>query len=271
MRRQYTTGKAGDLKHAATHIRQSKGTDEDLVQLGRSYLARPLYPIIVSLALLILDGHRRHAAVLKVGGPEAEVPICITDEPWSEAVKLEIQLESAAHQRGLNPYEQFLGCSKWIELNPGAAAADLAQRLHLSPGHLAKVLSLSKCIPAVQEAAEAGRLSVSDWYAISRASDAKEQHELLAMKLAGLSRDALEREGRRRKRSGSTETVRLARVKCPMPGGVTVSLAAQGDGVTLDEVEATLVALLKEVRKGKDQGLDSKTFSAVLRDKAKAM
>jgi hypothetical protein len=27
---------------------------------------------------------------------------------------------------------------------------------------------------------------------------------------------------------------------------------------------------LKEVRKGKDQGLDSKTFSAVMRDKARA-
>ena len=35
-------------------------------------------------------------------------------------------------------------------------------------------------------------------------------------------------------------------------------------------VEALLRQALKEVRRGKDQGLDSKTFSAVLRDKAKA-
>jgi hypothetical protein len=40
--------------------------------------------------------------------------------------------------------------------------------------------------------------------------------------------------------------------------------------MTLDDVEEVLVALLKEVRRGKDQGLDAKTFSAVLRDKAKA-
>src|SRR5215469_6068188 len=109
MTRQYTTRKAGDLKRPATYIRQGQGTEEELRQLGRSFIDRPLHPLIVSVALEIYDGNRRHAGVLLAAGPTAEVPVCITDEPWSEAVKLEIQMESALHQRELSHYEQFLG------------------------------------------------------------------------------------------------------------------------------------------------------------------
>lgn len=55
-----------------------------------------------------------------------------------------------------------------------------------------------------------------------------------------------------------------------MGSGVSVMLAGVGQGLTLEDVIETLSDLLKEARKAKDQGLDSKTFTAVLKDKTKA-
>jgi hypothetical protein len=96
-----------------------------------------------------------------------------------------------------------------------------------------------------------------------------EQAVLLAAKLSGASRDELESRGRKA-RNGGTPSVRVARVRCQMPSGVMVTLAGEGDGMTLDDVIETLVELLKAARKANEEGLDSKTFQAVLKDKAKA-
>jgi hypothetical protein len=267
MTRQYTNAKAEKLKRTGNHIRQNMGSDEELRQLGGDYLARPLYPIIVSAHLEVYDGNRRLAGVLLTAGPEAELPVCITDELWSEAVKLEIQMESAAHTRSLSAYEMFVGCKKWLELNTGATAGELARRIHVTEAYLSKLLSLDRCIPAVKEAAAAGKIGLSDWYAISRGE--AEQATLLAAKLNGATRDELESRGRKA-RNGDNPAVRVSRVKCAMPSGVNVSFAGAGGGLSLDDLIDTLGALLKECRKAQEQGLDSKTFQAVLRDKAKA-
>ena len=55
-----------------------------------------------------------------------------------------------------------------------------------------------------------------------------------------------------------------------MGSGVCVTLAGVGQGLTLDDVIQTLTDLLKEAKRANEQGLDSRTFSAVMKDKAKA-
>src|SRR4051812_38768931 len=129
MTREYANSRARLLRRTGNHIRIDLGDHDALSQLGYAYIARPIYPIIVTPDLEILDGNRRHAGVMLVN-PDAEVPICKTDERWSDAAKLEIQLESAAHTKGLTDYEQYLGCAEWLELHPDATAKDLAARIH---------------------------------------------------------------------------------------------------------------------------------------------
>ena len=74
------------------------------------------------------------------------------------------------------------------EAHPHEALESLAQRCGKSSAMVTKILSLSRCIPAWHEAAEAGRVCIGDWYEASR-HDEKGQHELLALKLTdGVSR-----------------------------------------------------------------------------------
>ena len=116
--------KAGKLKHTANHIREAMGTEEELRALGASFVNRPVNPIICLPDLEVVDGNRRLAGVLLVAGPEAEVPVCITDERVDESARLEIMIQSAIHTRGLSAYEEYLGASQWMERNPGATAED---------------------------------------------------------------------------------------------------------------------------------------------------
>src|SRR5262249_26378216 len=114
-----------------------------------------------------------------------------------------------------------------------------------------------------QEAAAAGKLSVSDWYAISRVGEG-EQTELLEQKLRGATRDALERAGKKKR---SEDSVRVIRIKCPLPGGQSVVVS--GEGLALSQMMQRLAELLRQAKKAKDDGLDASTFQRVLTDKAK--
>jgi len=263
MGRQHVTVKVGKLKRTTNHIRQNLGTEEERLGLGRSYIERPLYPIIATTDLEILDGNRRHTAVLLVAGPEAEVPVCLTDEPWSEAVKLEIQMESAQHQRGLSAYETYLGASQWLALNKNATARDLAQRIKVNEGHLSKVLSLSRCNRKWHQAAAQESVGISDWWAASKVSE-QEQEQMLEMKLRGASSGTLANHARQQ-RNGDEPKVRTSRVKCELAGGVIITVA--GNELGLDEVIEALGAAQKAARQARNQNLDVKTWSAVMHDR----
>jgi ParB family chromosome partitioning protein len=48
-----------------------------------------------------------------------------------------------------------------------------------------------------------------------------------------------------------------------------VCIVASGNGLSLDDLIESLGEAQKEAKKARDQGLDAKTFQAVLRDKSK--
>jgi hypothetical protein len=129
-------------------------------------------------------------------------------------------------------------------------------------------LSLSRCIPAVQEAAQAGLLGPSEWAVISQASD-QEQHRMLSLKLSGATRDDLGRNGRHTRNGNGQAQKKVSRVKYQV-ANACVTFAAEGEGLSLDDIIETLAELLKEARKANDQGLSAKTFEKTLLDKASA-
>ena len=268
MVRRYSTMKAGKLKKSINHIREGMGTDEELRQLGRSFLQRPIHPIICRDDFEVVDGNRRLAGVLLETGPEADVPVCITDEPLDESSKIEIMLASAIHTRGLSAYEEYLGASQWMERNPNATAEQLGERIGRKRAILSRILSLGRCAPAVREAAASGLLGVTEWNAISTCPEEK-QLELLADRLSGKigNRDQLAQASKSVRR-GNVPAVKLTRIKCTLPTS-GVSIVASGAELSLDEFIESLGEAQKEARKTRDNGGDIKSFQSLMASKSK--
>jgi hypothetical protein len=140
--------------------------------------------------------------------------------------------------------------------------------LDIDPATATKNLALFDCIQQVQDAAQAGAISLSGWYEISKAPD---QAAALAAALKGATRDQLQGESRRQRNGHPTPAVRLPRIKIPLATDTatgTVTLA--GDGIDLEDAETLLKEAAKAVKAARDKNLDAKTAQAVWRDMAKA-
>ena len=96
----------------------------------------------------------------------------------------------------------------------GKEAKDLAIAIDRSPATVSTTLSLSRCIPAVQEAAAQGKIGLEDWYVMSKV-DGVQQEAMLQAKLNGASAKSLKQMC---KKDGEQETVRVTRIKCEVPG-----------------------------------------------------
>ena len=144
----------------------------------------------------------------------------------------------------------------WTPKDPAAA-------IHRSESSVSMTLSLSRCIQPVKDAANEGKVGLKDRYAMSQAGE-EQQLQMLQARLGGATAEQVKRIVRK-----AANAVRTSKVKCAMPSGVTVTLAGEGEGMTLADVIETLAELLKEAKRAEGQGLDASTFSAVLRDKAK--
>jgi ParB family chromosome partitioning protein len=235
-----------------------------LRELGESLKAHgQLQPVLAKPDGTLLAGERRLRAA-PLGGLTQLLTI-ITDRMLSDTETKLIALTENMQREDLSGYEQWLGCADLMRMNPVWQMKDLAGTLKKDPSSVTRLLSPSKCIPAWQEALKDGKVGISDCYAASKLPE-NEQAELLALKLSGASRDAIE-QAARKKRNGNTPAVKVGRLKVPLAGGATVQVS--GPGMTLDDaIEATQDAL-KALKKARDDGLNSKTAQAVFRDKSK--
>jgi ParB/RepB/Spo0J family partition protein len=239
---------------------------EELRELRDSLCKKQWVPLLAKPDGVIIDGWRRWSAAKLDGKPE-RLDVIITDEPLAPAQIKEIQLVTSLHRADLKPYEQFVGCRDWLALNPGASAKDLAVKIDRDPSMLVRILSLSKCIPPVLQAAADGKLGPSEWYAIAKAPTEAEQQAMLAAKLAGASRDQLEQRNRKH-RNGDAHGIRVNRLKIPLgPQGRSVTIA--GSNLSLDDAIEILQETLKFARKAQSENLDGKTWVQVMKQKAK--
>jgi ParB family chromosome partitioning protein len=238
--------------------------EAELRQLGESLKVKQLQPVLAREDGLLIAGERRFRAASLVGLPELQV--IISDEPLTETQIKVFQLTENLHRADLRDSEKFRACEELLRLNPGWANKDLAAHLKLGESTVTKYLSPSRCNPDVQQALEAGQIGISVCYEISRAP-IDQQGELLRLKLSGTSRDGLAEHVRKQKRE-STPQVRVKRIACPLPSGI--SIVVSGEELSLDDIIEALGEAQKEAKKGREQGLDSKTWQSVMRDKSKA-
>ena len=239
--------------------------EAELRALGESLKMKQIVPLHARPVGTLIDGHRRWLAAKLVG--LETLSVIITDEPLTPAQIMEIQLVSALHRADLKPYEQFVGARDWLALNAGATVTELAAKISRDPSMLMRILSLSKCVPAVQAAAAENKLGPSEWYAIAKVPEA-EQEAVLAAKLAGASRDEIEQRGRKL-RNGQDGGGKVNRLRIPL-GRQGRSVTIAGNNLTLTEAIEILQEALKSARKAEGENLDAKTFERVMKDKAKA-
>jgi ParB/RepB/Spo0J family partition protein len=234
----------------------------ELQQLGESLKVRQLQPVWCDTEGFLIVGERRWRAA-KLAGID-ELDAVVTDEKLSPTEIKRIQAEENWHRSDLTPWERFVSVRDILQLNPDMELKELAGWLHVDPSMLTRILAPMKLIPAALEAFQAGALGMTDAYALSRCDDEIGQHELLAAKLRGATRDDLERTVRR-KRNGSP-SVKVSRLSIPL-GQATVTVA--GEGIGFDEMLESCAEVVKEGRKAQGQGLDVKTWARVMSDKAK--
>jgi len=230
--------------------------------LGESLKVRQNDPVQAKPDGTLIDGERRWRAAKLVG--LEKLTVIITDAALTDTQINVIRLTSFIHREDLSAHEKWLACQRLLELNPDWLAKDLAAHLHIDPSMVTRLLSPSKCIAVWQEALKAGTVGVSDVYAASKLPES-EQAELLALKLSGASRDAIEQVAR--KKQSATPAVKVNRVKCLLPSGVQVVIS--GDGVSLEESIEALGEAIKEMKRARELGYTAKTFAAAMNDKAK--
>lgn len=238
--------------------------EADLDRLGDDMLSRGvLVPLLARSDGTLIDGERRWRVAQAKG--IKELPVIVTDKALPEKELRGIQLATVFHRTDLSGYERWMACAELMCANPSWQMKDLAGFLHLDASTVTRLLSPSQCIPAVQEALKEGKLGISDCYAISKLPES-EQAALLAMKLSGASRDAIE-QAARKQRNGNAPVIKVARIKCPVANGAVVQIS--GEGISLNDAIEAAQEWIKEARKASEQGLDAKTFERVCRDKAK--
>ncbi|MAT50224.1 MAG: hypothetical protein CMK32_03455 [Porticoccaceae bacterium] len=237
--------------------------EAELRQLGESLKVKQLQPVLARPDGMLIAGERRLRAAKIVG--LKELLAVVSDEPMSESELRIFQLTENVHRADLKDAEKWHACEELLRLNPQWSNKDLASHLKLSEGTVSKYLAAGKAVPEVQQALEAGEIGITAVYEISRAASEK-QAELLALKRNGTSRDDLASHVRRQKQDDAPQ-VRMKRILCPLASGVSITVS--GNELSLDDLIEALGDAQKEARKAREQGLDAKTFSAVMKDKAK--
>ncbi|MBX3439846.1 MAG: ParB/RepB/Spo0J family partition protein [Planctomycetaceae bacterium] len=221
-----------------------------------------LQPVVARPDGTLIVGHRRLRAARRAG--LTKLLVNIIEEPLTETQVKILQLAENIHRTDLSDFEKFQACEELARLNPGWTNKELATHLHLSEPTITKYRSPSKAIPAVLKALEAGQVGITSVYEIAKAPP-EQQAELLQLALTGASRDGLAGQVRKQKTS-NTPQVRMKRILCPLPSGVSITVS--GADLSLDDLIESLSDALKEARRAREQNLDARTFSSVLKDKA---
>jgi ParB family chromosome partitioning protein len=231
--------------------------EAELRQLGEDMRNNGQHHAVVALPEgTLICGGRRLAAARLVGLPELEVKIY--DQPLTATQIKVIQLTENLHRTDLTDQDVYLAVSELRRLNPTWQKQDLAAHLHRSPSAITRILSVDDLIPAAREAFLGKAFGCSVAYEISKASSAQEQHELLAAKLAGASRDQMHQQARKA-RNGDRPKESTSRIKVEVASGITVTFNSKNP-FDLDQAIKAAGDAAKLMKEGQVKGLSLKNI-----------
>jgi ParB-like chromosome segregation protein Spo0J len=176
---------------------------------------------------------------------------------------LQTQLAANCLRVDLKPTEKALAYERLLQSRQWSHA-ELAKAMHISKSTVTQTLSWLSLPDEAKTKLDAGELSGSAAYAISRAGDAAAQRNLLDKAVSGqLTRDDVQREVSRNGNSGRRQRSTF-RLEC-----AEIRLHTEGS-LDLTGCVELLQQLLRECRKAIKQGLDITTFERVLTDSQRA-
>lgn len=244
--------------------------EAELASLAASIRARGLLlPLRVKPANAegkhpIVSGHRRHAALLRLGRTEA--PCVVVEGPLDEPTVLAEQVAENLHREDLSPIDEATAYRRYLD-RTGLPAARAAEQLQVPPARISRALVLLDLPEPIRAAIHDGSIPKETGYYLTRLPDSEDRDQFIADALAGkLTRDRAAR-AVKAARTRPPESA-LARVVCPLGGGR--SLTVSGAAVKLESLIETLEDVLKEARKARQQGLDVTTLAKIFRDRAAA-
>jgi ParB family chromosome partitioning protein len=211
---------------------------------------------------ILCDGGCRLEGAQLVGMVEL-LAIDLGKEPTRREL-LMAQASIDLHRQHLPPIDRARLFSSLCKEH-GCTARKLAEMLHVSEAVISRAIALLQLPDDLQQQVNEGNLDARRGYLLSQESDPARQREL-ATQATALTREELAKRVRKPKAS-STPQVRLKRIVCPLPSGVSITVS--GADLSLDDLIESLSDALKEARRSRELNLDVRTFSSVLKDKAK--
>lgn len=254
-----------DLKRNPNNPRGDRYDEPELRALNKSLLVRQWMPLIVKEPeLVVLEGNRRLAAAL-LGGIETLSGIPVAQEMTPAEINRMIAQLDLRHQ----PFSEIARGKLWRSIREENrwTNAQLAEELGVSAGLLTKVFGNLDNPEEIQALVDAGTLGMKDGYYLSRVEDVAERLRIARELAAGrVQSEALVRMVRKQKPNEKQQAVRVARrISYPLPSGV--HLTVSGERLSIDDLIDTLGEAQREAKKARDQGLDAKTFQAVMQQR----
>jgi ParB-like chromosome segregation protein Spo0J len=239
---------------------------------------------------LVVWGNQRVLAA--IAAKLKETTVAILDEDMTEADYLVLQMVENLQRVDTSQYGQFLGCKKLLELRPDWGNTGLAKYLGVDASLITRIMSPAHTLQDVQDAFAAGRLTLTETYAIAKAPS-EQQLSLLEMALNGAGRDELEKARKKklnaivvadvnhnepslngrepvepersegRKRNGSITGVKPVRAKLALPSGISITVA--GAKLDLAQLIEALAEAKQKAERARESGSDIKTIAADFR------
>lgn len=208
--------------------------------------------------LIVVEGHRRLEAALKIGLPT--VPVIVESGELSQSDVVYRQLITNCQRADLTPMETARGVKQLMDLSSWSAA-QVSVKLGMSPGKVSKLLALLDLPESVQEQIEKGALPLTTAYALTNAPDAQSQQVLAELAAGGgLTREEVVKRAKatsRPERVGSAvprKRKERTTFKIPMGAGRSVSVA--GPAFSLGSMIDWLTDILDRLRTAQDEGIE---------------
>lgn len=226
-----------------------------------------MMPLIVwhdGNAYLLVDGHRRFAAVQLLGWEYVEVRVL--DRPPTAGEALVKALVCNLQRENLSPIATARGIAELMQMT-GCTASEAAKQLALSPATVSRLTGLLALPANLIELVESGKIAVSKAYELARVADPGQQADLARQAAAQqITRDGINAQIKRCVKPHKADGVRKAVATL----GDGRSLTVSAPFLTLDTFIGVIEGVLTRARRTRSRGVELDTFLRMLRDEAKA-
>jgi ParB family chromosome partitioning protein len=232
--------------------------------LGEAGLLQPILVKPAGDGWVVIDGERRLRAARKAGW--SSVPAIVDEAADRTAETLWQQMAANLQREDLSPMESARGIDRLMK-EARWSAAQVAQKLGMSPASVSKLLALLVLPKEIQDQVHAGQVAASTAYEIAKVRDPKKRAQLSEDATNGrLTRDRAARHSKTARRKRSPDSARRAgsnsEAVIMLAGGRSVKVA--GPGLTAITFVVWLEELLERARRVDTQAIDLGTLARAI-------